>query len=124
MVLPMTEGNCKLAKLSGTPRKATANVRIRLFTRTATISVSGPTQRSLREATCLCEIVDAMDCSPYIYLLSCRDREKYSLKRMPGGRMKRHISCCVESHGLLCDKEEERNEHEEGAGGAECKGSL
>src|SRR6266704_2499117 len=49
-VLPMTKGACKYVNPSGTPKNATAMVRITRLTRTATMIVSGPTQTSLRSA--------------------------------------------------------------------------
>ena len=43
----MTKGACKYMKLSGTPKNATAMVRIARLTSTATMIVSGPTHDSL-----------------------------------------------------------------------------
>src|SRR5258708_21620907 len=71
MVLPMTTGACKSVKPPGTPKKATATLRITRLTRAATTMVSGPTHTSLRSANLCCEAgrrgVDAIVFS-FLYL--------------------------------------------------------
>src|SRR5215469_15870816 len=66
-VLPMTKSACKYTNPSGTPKNATARVRITRFTRAAITIVSGPTQTSLRNATPFREVervvVDAISFS-------------------------------------------------------------